>query len=203
MKTLHPVIPIRADMFWFLHRLVRFVGWVFLAGVAFYLYQQRAALEPVWDYAELWWNRPSRLPGSLPQIAGEVTQVYSGDGLQIRDDQGTRFNYGLAGVVAPKPAPDASEVQRQLARTSLTNLAVLALGQKVTIDVTLENPASRTGLGLVRLGPTNLNERVLAEGWGRLKREQIRTLSLMEQFELVSAERAARKRGKGLWSAEP
>lgn len=186
-------------MFKFLHRVWVTIYWAFWAAVAFYLYTQRAAFQPALDFAELYWNRTPNAPAQFPVLTGVVTRVYAGDGFQIRDASATLYNFGLAGVAAPRTNLTSTAAERALVAAAVTNLASLVVTQRVTIDVTLANPQTSTGLGLVHARGTNVNERVLAQGYGTLKREQIRALPLEEQYRLVRAERAARNRRLGVW----
>jgi endonuclease YncB( thermonuclease family) len=190
----------RTGLFWMLHRAVKALFWCFWLAVVGFLYTQRAALQPAVDFAELWWNLPADRPAQLARLSGRVTRLFAGDSLQLQDHQGWLFNYGLAGVSAPRPTPTATPMERLAAGACQTNLSQLVLGQRIEIDVTLANPQNRTGLGLVRVGGTNVNEMMLRSGWASLKRGQIRVLPLLTQYELVRAERLARQRRLGLWA---
>jgi len=66
--------------------------------------------------------------------------------------------------------------------------------------VTLANPQTRTGLGLVRCGGMNINAEVLAAGQGSLNPRQIQMLPLADEFELLRAEHQARRLRVGVWS---
>lgn len=186
-------------MFKFLHRVWVTIYWAFWAAVAFYLYTQRAAFQPALDYAEIYWNRPSAAPAQFPVFTGVVTRVYAGDGFQIRDGSAVLYNFGLAGVAAPRTNLVSTAAERVLFVGAVSNLESLVVGQRVSIDVTLAKPETYTGLGIVHSRGTNVNERVLAQGYGTLKREQIRALPVAEQYRLVRAERLAQKRRLGLW----
>lgn len=190
----------KRGLFWSLHRGVQVLFWTGWAAVAVYLFSQRAALQPAIDYLELWWNQPAERPGELPRLSGLVTRIYAGDSFQLRDDQGGHYNYGLAGVAVPKAGPNSTPAERLVAGSSLTNLTKLIQGERVEIQVTLANPQTRTGVGLVRSRGMNLNESVLASGSATLKREQIRMLPLREQWGLVRAERLAQRRQLGIWA---
>lgn len=193
----------KTGLFWKLHRTVKAGFGLLWLLLVYFIYTQRAMLVPAYDLAELWWNQPRDQRGELAQLSGRVTKVYDGDSFQLRDEKGLLYNYGLAGVTMPKPGAKASRLERAAAGEALTNLTRVVLGEKVDLTVTLANPQNRTGLGLAQVGGTNLNAWVLTEGWGRLNRDQIRALSIVEQFGLVSAERAARRRGAGVWANAP
>jgi endonuclease YncB( thermonuclease family) len=187
-------------MFKFLHRLLILVYWLFWGAVCFVLYTQRARLQPAWDYGELVWKQDRTAPAQLTVLTGTVTRVHTPTGFQLRDQAGVLYNYGLAGVTAPGTNQTTAAAERLLAAQAMTNLTGWLSGKLVRIEVTLENPATRTGLGQAWLGETNVNERLLAEGLGVLNRDQIRRLPLDQQYRLVQAERAARAHRRGIWA---
>ncbi len=186
-------------MFKFLHRVWVTVYWACWAAVGFYLYTQRATFQPAVDYAEIYWNRTPNAPAQFPILTGMVSRVYAGNGFQVRDGSAVLYNFGLAGVGAPLTNRVSSAAERALSSSAVSNLESLVVGQRVTIEVTLANPETYTGLGIVHARGTNVNERVLAQGYGTLKREQIRVLPVAEQYRLVRAERLARNRQLGVW----
>lgn len=187
-------------MFRFLHRLLILSYWVFWGAVLFALYTQRARLQPAWDYGELLWKQDRTAPAQLTVLTGTVTRVHTPNGFQVRDQAGTLFNYGLAGVAPPDTNLIAAASVRMLSAQAMTNLTGWLAGKSVRIEVTLENPATRTGLGQTWLGDTNVNERLLAEGLGVLNQDQIRRLPLDQQYRLVQAERAAQANRRGIWA---
>ncbi|MHB1306525.1 MAG: thermonuclease family protein [Limisphaerales bacterium] len=187
-------------MFRILHRLYVAGLWLVWMLAAFAVYEQRALVAPLRELGELIWNQDRESSPPRTRLVGTVRSVYSGDGFQLKDDAGYLFNYGLAGVDAPKAEAALSPLDLQTARGSRSNLAALLVDRRVEIEVTRANPETRTGLGLVRAEGTNLNTLVLASGWAELRREQIRGLPLKEQFAMVLAEQSARRRGMGLWA---
>lgn len=190
------------SIFRFLHWFVIALFWAFWLVVGFWVYQHRLALQPAADYVELLWNMDPRAAKQRPplSLSGRVTKANSGDGLQLRNDGGLLFNYGLSGLAAPRADRLSPPAQRALADLCQSNLNQLAVGQWVDIDVWLANPETRTGLGVFRMGETNLNALALEWGIATLRREQIRGLPLREQYAMVQAERAARRERRGVWS---
>jgi endonuclease YncB( thermonuclease family) len=186
-------------MFKALHRLLVLGTWCFWGVVAFFLYSQRARLQPALDYGELLWNRDRTAPAQLAVLTGTVTRVHTGSGFQVRDASGVLHNYGLAGIGGPTTNQLSMAREPGVAAQAMTNLAHWLVGERVRIEVTLSNPATRTGLGQTWLGETNVNERLLAEGLGVLRRDQIRRLPLEDQYRLVRAERLAREAQRGVW----
>ena len=189
-------------MFRQLHRLCVAIFWLFWLGVGGLLYQHRAAFEPALDFARVCWDHDWRAPQPLPEMAGHVTRVFNGASFQFRDSTGPLYNFGLAGVEAPRLSEPATLRQRRLFAQSARNLEKLLGGQSVRIAVALVRQETHTGLGLVWANQTNINRRVIAEGEGSLDRGPVfRSLPLREAYALVRAERRARRRGVGLWSA--
>lgn len=188
-------------MFRTLHRFYVAALWLVWLLAAFAIYEQRALVAPLWELGELVLNQDREASPPRARLVGTVRSVYSGDGFQLKDDAGYLFNYGLAGVEAPKPEAGLSSLDLRSAQGSRSNLAALLVDRRVEIEVTRANPETRTGLGLVRTEGTNLNTLVLASGWAELRREQIRGLPLKEQFAMVFAEQSARRRGVGLWTS--
>jgi endonuclease YncB( thermonuclease family) len=186
----------KTGLFWFLHRACRAIFWLAWLGVLLFLYRHRAILEPAREAFELWRQRtPAAAASEAGVCTGRVTRVYSGDGFQLRDSTGSLYNLGLAGVAVPKTGADA----RRLAGPGLTNLTRLIQGTAIEVRLTVSNPQTRTGLGIAWLGPTNVNELLLSGGWGRLQRDQIRSLPLAQQLRFVQAERDAKFARRGVW----
>jgi endonuclease YncB( thermonuclease family) len=187
-------------MFWFLHRAGIAAFWCLWLVAAFVVYEQRAVLEPAFDYPGLVWRHGLGATQDLPTLEGKVMMVFAGDSFQFVDAGGYGFNYGLAGVTAPRAGRADAPGQKRLADLSRTNLLQLLAGRHVAVTVTLANPQTRTGLGLVHCGRTNINAAVLAAGQGWLNPRQIELLPLAEEFELLRAEHQAQRLRVGVWS---
>jgi len=191
---------VKTGLFWFLHRLLVGLFWCLWLGVAAFVFQHRAALEPAVDMARLWWHRTPEARQPIGELSGRVVRIHTGSSVQVRDDRGWLFNYGLAGVEAPRAGPNASPKEQTEAKAAADALGRWVLGTNVVIAVTLANPQTRTGLGLVRTAQTNVNEAMLGEGHGRFAPGQIRGLPLKDQYRLQRAERYARERRLGVWN---
>jgi endonuclease YncB( thermonuclease family) len=186
-------------MFWFLRRTLIALVCCFLAGVALYLYTKRELFQPAIDYVELWLRQDRQAPESLPRLAGEVVNIYSGASFRLKDRYGLYYVYGLAGVTPPATNTAARPLELRHASASWKHLRDLLLGEDVEIRVTRGDPYNRTGLGVVTVGVTNANFEVLRAGWGALDRNEIRALPVNEQYELVRAEQDAQRSDKGIW----
>ncbi len=187
-------------MFKVLHRFLVVGYWCFWAAVAFWLYTQRARIQPAVDLATLAWHQDRKAEFPVREFTGTVTRSYGGSSFQVRDAAGQSYNFGLAGIAAGNPEGPANAVERRRSAQVATNLTAWVHGAPVRIQVTLENPATKTGLGIVWAGTNNLNERVLEEGLAALRKDQIRALPLTDQLALVLAERRAKESGTGIWA---
>lgn len=189
------------SVFWFLHRLVIAAFWVFWLVVALFVWRHRAELAPVWDMAELAWNyKPAREVGPA-RLEGRGTRAYSGNGFELRDAKGVAFNYGLAGVASVRGDAGSPKDNRAFVEGARSNLQQIIAGRPVVIEVLVSHAETRTGLGVARIGDTNVNVLALAQGFGPLQRDQIRSLPLGQQWEFLRAERAARLQGLGVWQS--
>jgi endonuclease YncB( thermonuclease family) len=187
-------------MFWFLHRACIVAFWCLWLAAAVVVYEHRAVLQPAFEYASLVWRHGLGATRELPVLEGKATRVFAGDSFEFEDTGGYVFNYGLAGVAAPRAGRDDAPDQKRLADQSRTNLLQLLAGRHITVTVTLANPQTRTGLGLVACGGMNINAAVLAAGQGSLNPKQIAMLPLADEFELLRAEHQARRQRIGIWS---
>lgn len=187
------------SLFWFLYRVGVTLFWLFWIAVAVVLYQRREALMPLRDLGELAWHRQSVPADGHPRLEGSGVRAYSGTGFEFRGTNGVAFNFGLAGVTLPRTAADQAGDARTFIETARGNLQQLIAGQPLVVEILVSNPEARTGLGVASTGGTNLNLLTLSQGFGQVRREQIRSLPLRQQWDFLEAERAARRQGLGIW----
>jgi endonuclease YncB( thermonuclease family) len=129
--------------------------------------------------------------GEAAEISGKVTRVYSGDLLQVRDNDASIHVVRLAGVDAPdRHQAYSTEAARQLSR--------LVRGQAVRI---LWRKRDRSGakVGIVLRGRRDLNLAMIESGYawhfGQLNDE----LGATDRSRYASAQDAAARQHRGLW----
>jgi endonuclease YncB( thermonuclease family) len=173
--------------------------WALWLAVGLALYQHREALRPLLDLGELAWHRQPAPADGHARLAGHGVRAYSGTGFEFRGTNGVALNCGLAGVSLDPARWSSTPAGRDLLEAARAHLHQRVAGQSVVLELLLSNPEARTGLGVAYVNGTNLNELTLAEGFGVLERERIRSLHLLQQWALLQAERAARVAGRGVW----
>jgi endonuclease YncB( thermonuclease family) len=185
-------------MFRTLRKIVTVGMWAFAVGVGLWVYQCRSVFEPLGDWVDVMVNRKSVPQVFQEQISGTVTKVVDGGTFQLRDEQGRLHAIRLVGVDAPVFTGGLSRRADLLAARSRTNLSSLVLSNQVVADLTHATP-QRAGVGVVRSNGTNINEMVARTGWGKVKRDHIRSLPVADQVRLIQSEREAREAGLGVW----
>jgi endonuclease YncB( thermonuclease family) len=186
-------------MFHRLHRIVIWGFWSLVVTGLWFLYCHRAAMQPLVTRLQALEHvriEPGS-PGTLAELTGRVFSITGPDSFWVRDDDGTAYHLRLAGVqgaVVARRGRGAATLWHQ----GMTNLADLILSNRVRIDLTYTN-VYRLGLGVVHLGATNVNCQVVAAGWARINAQQLRTLSVKDQYELFRAQQAAKAQRLGIW----
>ncbi len=166
----------------------------------FLLYQQRAALDPVWVLWDAYRNKGSE--ELKTEIAtGKVTQVVDPLTVSLQFEHGRYYNLRLAGLVFP-PRPQRSDpAYDQFEKQARERLATIVSGRAAEIQLLHAYDAQR-GLGVLFVETTNVNALVLRQGNAKLKREYIKGLPVREQYDFMRAEQLARKERLGLWNRE-
>src|ERR1051326_3703767 len=180
-------------MFRFLHKIYVSLGWLALAAVGGVLVYHRAMFYPLVDLVYA-----LRTPAEgLEQhkcggFSGPVTRVLSGDVSNVRGDRGQVYTIRLTGVEAPgfQLHNRAAEAR---AMASKTNLSERVLNREVRVELTYTND-SRHALGLVYLGPTNVNALAIETGIVQARPENMNGLPLKDRFALIQARRRAQER---------
>ena len=185
-------------MFFLLRRTFVLGFYGLLAAVGIYVYQQREIFRPLVDLFTLWKNSESKSPPFIDELSGEVVRVLDGSTFQLKDAQGLNYVISLTGldVLAMRKRDNAAE--RAIADGSKTNLMKLILGRQVKIELTSTNQ-NLTGLGVVFLGQTNVNAKVLEAGMSHINPQFIKSLPLKQQYELLAAQRKAQEQKLGIW----
>jgi endonuclease YncB( thermonuclease family) len=177
-------------MFFTLHRVVRILGLVVLAAVAFLAWQRPALFDPAVDLVAALRSGNTIQGTVLTSITGQVVRVFDGTGFQLRDEQRRSFNVRLAGLDAPS-LTSRNRQERERASISRSNLCELVLSNQVRLEVTLTN-AARTALATAYLGRTNVNAALLESGHFTLRPDYMVGLPLRTRYTLVRADRQGR-----------
>jgi endonuclease YncB( thermonuclease family) len=177
-------------MFHFLHK-VYLLAWVALiTGGALLLYPRSGISEPLALTIDVLKNSEG-LPGkTLENLSGTPIQIYDGASFMMRGSDSQLYTIGLVGVTAPPPSSPPARRQNDPATRSKAHLSELILSNEVQVALTWMDPHSR-GLGIVRIGKTNVNAAMVESGLADLNRAYIKGLSWPSQYVLLRAERRA------------
>ncbi len=178
-----------------LHRLY-LAGWITLVvGGAVWLYPRTGLSEPLLDWYAVWQNGGSASSKPLEHLSGTVVNITDGTTFALRTADRQLYSIGLAGVVQPPPTPVHPRGRKSPdVDPAWTALRHLILSNSVEVEVTALDSFHR-GLGVVYLGSTNINAALIESGVVQLKHEFIKELPLMEQYQLLRAERRAGGQG--------
>jgi endonuclease YncB( thermonuclease family) len=181
------------DMFFLLHRIY-LVGWIslVLGGIA-WLYPRTGLTEPVVDWYQVWQNTEGATRPSVEHISGNVTKVTDATSFVLRSQDRQLYSIALAGLLSPtaKAHPDPKDFE--LAQECRTRLADLIVSNQVEVTLLSIDPQHR-GVGVVHIGKTNINARLVESGALPLKRSFIKELPLMDQYQLIRSERITKQR---------
>jgi hypothetical protein len=172
-------------MFYTLHRLVK---WFFvLLGVAclFWLYTQRAALEPIYVWYDVYENGGIQRNEPLPVARGQGLAIIDGHTFQMKAD-GRVITVRLTGFDIPAPPLLPAEIEKEKKRREILREAVV--GKEVEVAITFSNFHSM--LGVVQAGGTNLNTLFVARGLSRFNREYVKTTPRDLQYKFFAAARS-------------
>src|SRR5687768_200333 len=175
-------------MFYFLHRLVKWVFIVLIAAGLYWVWLQREMLEPVYVWYDVYDNGGIQKTNRLQVIEGKATHVLDGHTFQMT--QGNKaFSVRLAGFEIP-PVPLPQE-DRELELERRKFLRETILMQQAKVDVTYSGAGSV--LGIVTVNGTNLNLHYLTNGLGKFRPEYIKPLPRDMQYQFFAAKRLREK----------
>jgi endonuclease YncB( thermonuclease family) len=175
-------------MFYTLHRLVKwFFTLLILAGL-FWLYQQRAALEPAWAWYDVYQNGGIERTAPLPILTGEGVTVLDGHTFEMKSG-GKIYSVRLTGFEFPTPPLTSEEITLERQRRAFLRDAVEH--KPVKVQVTYSN--FNSVLGIVQAGSTNLNTWFVAHGLGHFNREYVKNVPRDLQYQFFAAQRAREK----------
>ena len=188
-------------MFWFLHYAVKAGIGLALLGAGALLYAHRAMFSPAQEWMEtLRRAETERLP-IVGEADGRVIRVPAGDSVIVRDAQGAKVSFRIAGVLGPPPSRHPRSERAEVFRRSQNFLRELALSNDVHIAYTFMVPEGG-GVGGVYLGGTNLAIPLLREGMVIVHDASLKSLPIPDQVQLLAAEKAAREGRRGVWAGE-
>lgn len=188
-------------MFHVLHRIVVGLFFLFLAGVAWFIYEQRAVFNPVADFSTALMIRKDSEPNIVSEVTGLVTKVADVTSFQLKSAEGQRFHVRMGGLAFPAEV-STNKFELALRDEADAKLRGLILSNQVHVSFTFVSE-QRAGVGMVYLGETNVNAIMVEAGLAKPKKQYLKGLTLKQLYALVRAERAARENERGIWRKEP
>jgi endonuclease YncB( thermonuclease family) len=187
-------------MFWFLHYTVKVLIGLAVVGLGVFVYVRRDAwFKPADAWVETLRHVETETLPVLGETTGTVTRVPSGQLVVIRSPEGKSLTFRVAGILAPPPAArNPRGLKAEAFRFSRDHLLELALSNDVRVAYTFF-VAHGGGLGGVYSGDTNLAVSLLSAGAALVDKATLKCLPVIEQVQLLAAEKSAREGKVGLW----
>ncbi len=181
-------------MFHVLHRIY-LAAWVALiVGLTAWVYQRTGISEPVVDWYTVWQNKSDISVRPVGEISGTVIKVPDGASIMVRGTDRHNYSIALLGLVPPPFQPNTAE--GDLAIRSRARLNELVRSNEVQITLTWIDE-QRRGVGVVRVGETNVNALMVESGLVEFKRRFVKGLPLLDQYAFARADRRS-KEAKGV-----
>ncbi len=188
-------------MFWFLHYAMKVGIGVALIGMGAWLYANRVWFAPAEEWVETLRRAETETLPIVGEANGRVVRVPAGDSVIVRDDQGAKVSFRIAGVLGPPPSRHPRSERAAIFRRSQDFLKGLAISNEVRIAYTFMVPEGG-GLGGVYLAGTNLAVPLLREGMVIVHDASLKSLPIQDQVQLLAAEKEAREARRGVWAGE-
>jgi endonuclease YncB( thermonuclease family) len=188
-------------MFWFLHYAVKAGIGLALLGCGALLYANRAVFSPAQEWVETLRRAETETLPIVGEAEGRVIRVPAGDAVIVRDGQGAKVSFRIAGVLGPPPSRHPRSERAVVFRRSQEFLRSLALSNDVRVAYTFMVPEGG-GLGGVYLAGTNLAIPLLREGMVIVHDPSLKSLPIQDQVRLLAAEKEAREARRGVWAGE-
>lgn len=186
-------------MFWFLHYATKVTLGLALLGLAVLLYLNRHWFEPADAWVEtLRRTRADTVP-VLGQTTGIVIRLPSGDSVAVRTAHATVETYRINGIVAPPWSRNPLSERARIFRRTRDSLASLVLSNEVHIAYTFHVPG-RGGAGSLYRDGTNIALPLLRDGFVIVHQPSLHAVPVLEQVQMLAAEKAARDAARGVWS---
>ena len=172
-------------MFYRLHRLTKLIVWVFVLGVFAFLWQHRAALEPLIVWYQVYENGGLENDEKLPLVEGRALYVADGQTFRIKTADGAYYLVRLAGLNNPTPPLSAFETSRENQRQEA--LRNLVFSNWVHVEVTYSEGHSVLGIAHVR--DKNVNLHFITNGLATLNRDYLKRMPRKHQYDFFLAAR--------------
>lgn len=172
-------------MFYALHRLVKYLCILALIGCVAWAYTQRAALDPLWVWYDVYENGGIQKTDPLPVMSGEGLSVTDGHTFQMKSE-GRTYAVRLTGLDLPEPPLTPEKIEQEKRRREFLRAAVI--GKPVRVEITYSNQNSL--LGIVYTGTTNLNTYYVANDLSHFNRDYVKTTPRDLQYKFFAAARA-------------
>jgi hypothetical protein len=169
-------------MFFLLHRLVKWFFMLMAAGCLFWAYTQRAVLEPLWVWYDVYDNGGIQKTEPLPEVKGHGVKIVDGHTFEMNSD-GRMVSVRLTGFDLPEPPLSAVQLQQEKRRRQFLQTAVVNQPVRVQITYSVANNL----LGIVHAGSTNLNVYYITNGLGQFNRDFIKSMPRNEQYKFFAA----------------
>ena len=173
-------------MFHRLHRLTKWLVGAFVLGIFAYLWTQRAALEPLLVWYQVYKNGGFENEAELPVVEGRALHIADGHTVRLKTEEGAYFLVRLAGLDYPSQPLSAYEAVREKKRLEV--MRNLVYSNWVSVEVTFSDQHS--ALGIVHVGKTNLNLHYITNGLATLNRDYIKRMPREHQYDFFSAARS-------------
>jgi hypothetical protein len=175
-------------MFYFLHRLVK---WLFIALIAagvYWLWLQREALEPVYVWYDVYENGGIKNTARLESVKGRAISVMDGHTFQMTRDN-KYFSVRLTGFQIPEAPYSATDLELEKERRRVLRETVVMKDVNVDISYASDNSL----LGIVTVNGTNLNLYFITNGLSKFHREYVKNVPRDIQYRFFAAQRVREK----------
>lgn len=171
-------------MFYFLHRLMKWVFTALIAAGLYWVWLQREALEPVYVWYDVYENGGLKNNKPLHTINGRAVAVVDSLTVQVKED-GRSFSVRLTGLQMPEPPFSNTDLRLDRERKQI--MRDMVQGRDVQVQVTYAAPGSM--LGIVSTGGTNLNLYFITNGMAKFNPGFVKGLPREMQYQFFAANR--------------
>lgn len=138
-------------------------------------------------------------------LEAQVTKVFSADVIFVQNRSGVEKRINLSSIRGPRQNEAAEAPFRDDAKEFLRKKVI---GKKVRLSIDGTRPANgqydAKEVATITIGDKNINLLLVQEGWCSVVRHKRDDSDRAPNYdELLAAEEAAKKDGKGMWSGKP